>query len=96
MSRSIAQSVGVVVREGKHRLVQRAPDNSHEAVSGCGGAGARLMAAVPGAAAAAVLALLVRMMPDGLQAPDVELRGRVWSWQAGELPVPLRQRLKPG
>lgn len=95
MSRSIAQSVGVVVREGKHRLVQRAPDNSHEAVGGCGGAGARLMAAVPGAAAT-VLALLVRMMADGLQAPDVELRGRVWSWQAGELPIPLRQRLKPG
>lgn len=91
MSCPVAQSVGVVMGEGKRLLGQRAPDDGHEAVSGRGGAGAGLLAAVP-----AVLALLVRMVPDGLQAPDVDLRGRVWSRQAGQLPVTLRQRLEPG
>lgn len=91
MSCSVAETVAVVMREGKHLLGQRVPDHRHETQTGPGAAGPGRGVVVLGVVA--VLVLLVLMVPQRLHVLDGKLRGGVGRGQAGQLAIRLRQRL---
>lgn len=94
MGRAVAETAAVVMREGKHLLRQRVPNDGHETQTGSGAAGPRLGGVVFGVVA--VLVLLVLMVPQGLDVLDGKLRGGVRRGQARQLSVTLRQRLNRG
>lgn len=94
MGRSVAETVAVVMREGKHLLGHRVPNNRHEAQTGSRAAGSRLGAVVLGVVA--VLVLLVLMVMQGLHVLDGQLGGGVRRGQARQLSISLRQRLHTG
>ena len=93
MSCSVAETVAVVMREGKHLLGQRVPDHRHETQTGPGAAGPGRVVVL---GVVAVLVLLVLMVPQHLHVLDGKLRGGVGRGQAGQLAIPLRQRLNTG
>lgn len=94
MGQSIAETAAVVMRVRKGLLGQRVPNDSHEAQTGSGAAGARFGVAVLGVVA--VLVLLVLVVPQGLHVFDGELWSGVRRGQAGQLSVSLGQRLNRG
>lgn len=94
VSCSVAETAAVVLREGKHLLGQRVPNNRHETQTGSGAAGPGRGVVVLGVVA--VLVLLILMVPQGLHVLDGKLRGGVWRGEAGQLSVTLRQRLNRG
>lgn len=91
MGRSVAQTVALVMRVGKHLLGQRVPNDGHEAQTGSRAAGRGFREVVLGVVA--VLVLLVLMVPQGLHVLDGQLRGGVRRGQAGQLSITLRQGL---